>query len=389
MFAAERCDWLRQSLMGCHYLGRQAIYVVAQMAGHHSPDVTFLSYIHLCDWLLAVKLSSPECEPEVTAKTVQMLSGITQYQVYALNKRLKFKSWRLSPFIAKMKQPFASVSVSLRPLISMPVPEPEVSLLHPTVLPPWKTMLIVLDKVTKTPEKLASIAKVHGVEEAQVKSWIETTEAISGMTTKTLAFRHLCNRSFNKYGKTSVLSGTRPDIQDAQMLTDIFEKVRQTVDRLSLIDGITYFLTRYSRSANRIPCHDLATAVNFVSIIKSLGIKPSAIEVWWTPSDSKGSPDNYSREDIARELGLGLEAVLEHKVNRINNQADELISIRIIKPVSTNIRKRKEAKVRRVRIMNKGFFIAMYLLAIELFTGDEIRQLDVKAIPGVRRVKKS
>ena len=52
------------------------------LLGHADPETTFMSYIHLCDWMLGRELSAPAALPAFDVDVMVKLTGLSRATVY-------------------------------------------------------------------------------------------------------------------------------------------------------------------------------------------------------------------------------------------------------------------------------------------------------------------
>ncbi|WP_172399676.1 site-specific integrase [Geothermobacter hydrogeniphilus] len=81
-FSLDACTRLAQDLLNNQQQGVRKLHAIAMLLGHAEYGMSFRSYIHLTDWLLAVFKRQDICLPKLTNKALGQLAGLSKQGVF-------------------------------------------------------------------------------------------------------------------------------------------------------------------------------------------------------------------------------------------------------------------------------------------------------------------
>lgn len=91
-------EQLQEQIIGTRDPSRQHLWAVAVLAGHGSPEITFGSYFHLCDWLLHFALRNHPASHLDISFVAQFL-GLSYQKVISLQRQLGLTQTQWVPII--------------------------------------------------------------------------------------------------------------------------------------------------------------------------------------------------------------------------------------------------------------------------------------------------
>jgi len=276
-FDCASCQKIRTSLLGSNNCKRKALYAVANLCGHATPDITTLHYVHVLDWMLGIELSNKRNQPILDAKTIASLTGKTQNQIYYRFKIAQV--WQLSNFLPN------DIQNEIK-LYKIKTKTPERVISKDIITDfykaniPWKLIETVLKTHYETHRSPTEIAKLFDISENQVVAWINNEKKIKDLAKSFNNSQHLEHR-FRKTPDKAPLPQLYKKESEIKLVKKYFKKLSH-IDlkaRLILQENIQYFLQNYSSGSKGVYFYNEKNINSYLTFLKIVGITNKQIHV--------------------------------------------------------------------------------------------------------------
>lgn len=368
LFSPDQCASLRTALLGNQTLGRQALYATAQLCGHNGPEVTLLHYVHLCDWLLAVDVSTGTNQPALDAAAIMAVTGLPPHQLYYDKKTRDIGLWQMSLVLDRLQVPgrlkpqYSMVKPSIKPVPEKPGVHPDTS------LPLWKRVFAVIRERQIGHYTFSVLSQRSGFDEAEIKAWCSNLEQLAALKTRKGEPRHItkgtlgnCSKENRQFHFPQTLR-----LQEDRILADTvlsrFEASHGN-KRQKLIQGAVYFCNHFTAAKSAVRCLTPMDVKNYLRFLHLLQIPAQQIHVSRVQARSSKLSPAVEKQQLTLKFGLPESSVtvFNHAVAPTYKNGYYQIQ------VMNNL-----ADKRGIMKANYGFRFAMYMIAVMSGLGDEM-----------------
>lgn len=354
-FDPVNCDRLRKTILGNHFLGRQALFATAQLCGHAGPEITLLHYFHLCDWLLCVELANPEIQPKLDCATIENIAELPKHMLYYEKDKQKNVVWNMAIALERLSIP---EELNLKS-IEKKVDKHSIPELPPThtdsKLPLWRRIISVLKEhqVGQLPYDILALRS--GLAEKDIKTWCRNAELLASMKTPLGFLRHV---NVNTRKSTDFHFPNLLREKDNRFIAEIvlteFEKSSGR-RKQSVIQGVREFVALYYIRDGGISCVKYQKLKKMVLFLTFLNVPLDQIHVLRVQPKSSKLAFAAVQKKLARSLGL-LESsvvVCNQHIKKYSRSGYYILRVK-------NAHKDENGKLNG----NYGFRYAMYMIAI-------------------------
>ncbi len=361
-FNLNSCDLLRQGLLKNNISGRKALYELARLLGHESPQTSLQSYVHLFDWLLAQSCAQSHCEPVLNVEKIASLTGLSIDQVYYFRKKTpqnqRGREWRLSSYLKHLPL--------IAPKTVSPMVAPNLSVLPTRQDVDEEKFLNLQRQIPRALEALSKgkdpliVARSLNVEEETVKRWQENANWIRSLQTKRKVPRHLNVSQVKKGIEYFPLPLNRA--HEKSLYHRIFRAVvaqeNQEYDKLKKF--LHFFLTHFSIATKGIPFESEQHLDLYCTRLRDLGILKN--EICLISELRQASRPELSQEEMRLKNSYKNAATFAATSYQGKKDKKYPLTLRVIHPDDS----RNDPDHGQYR-SNYGFRYAIYILAIALF----------------------
>ncbi|WP_026843288.1 hypothetical protein [Citrifermentans bremense] len=305
-YAEDRLKTLRRGILGSADASRSALYAVALLLGHSSPEVSLQSYLHLLDWLIWAELSDPRSAVPLTEEAVIAVTGLSRSTVWTTRKSTNQTVWAINPHLPHLRRQW--VAKFADPLLDNAV-EPEVTPLSEedqerdseAAITDWRIVQRILDACQRYPRSIPEQADTWGLTIDRIQLWISRAADISKMTTASGMPRHhgIWERNQKRHrggaGFVSDVPFPSPPRGNAdQELADrMLARYHSASPALrSTIDvGVVFFLNHFSNMKSSIRCARCCQAMRYLEFLALLAIPQAFVRVMIFPPSTFTHPD--------------------------------------------------------------------------------------------------
>jgi integrase len=356
LFDPDKCHELRKSLLGNLHLGRQALFAVAQLCGHASPEVTLLHYVHLCDWLLGHETTATDNQPELDAATIQIISGLQQHTLYYDMSKQAEKSWNISAFIGRIAKP-----ETLESRFKLQKPDvraiPEKVSDHPdSTIPLWRRVKAVLHERQMGKLPYGELARRSGLTEHEIVKWCENANLIVAMKTLRGKPRHVNGVTLknNPSFLFPLPLHLKVDKEMVEKVINLYESSSRGTRR-TLDQGVKLFIKSFYVSGNGLKFSVDRDALKYVRFLKLLGIPQNRIRIECVLPRIAGLSHEEESKSLVNKLKLPAECIfVRDLLPREHSSAKELFVLVINPPIGP----KETIKA------SYGFRFAIYMIGI-------------------------
>lgn len=357
IFDPERCQKLRERLLGENALVRQALYATAVLCGHVSPQVTLLHYFHLCDWLLGVAVKAHDVQPVLDISTIRTITGLQNYVLYyAGNKGSMETSGHISQYLSKLHVPedFRPKRTASRMRIR-PIPDKDGEL-TPSMIPMWKRVMSVVHERQSSSTPLARLAAKSGFDEDDIKLWCANAEHLAAMKTKKGRPRHV-NSATNKKNQHfcfPLLPRLGEDRAMADRVLSAYESSSGKQQQY-LLDNVRRFTTSYSVIDGGVSCLKPKMIRDHIRFITSLNVPLSQVLVLKVQHRSARLSLETVRTRLSDSLNIPESSICVRNKYPTESTRTDVCFIQVMNA---------QSDTRGAFNANYGFRFAMYAIAI-------------------------
>lgn len=363
VFDPANCDWLRKSLLGNHILGRQVLYLVAQLCGHSGPEVTLLHYIHLCDWLLGIEVSTHNNQPRLDAATIKSVTGLPLHILYYDNSKHSHGAWHMSLVLERLKIPSRLKSSAILGKVDMCITPDKLPAHLDSKVSLWRRVYAVIRERQLGNVPFNVLATRNGFSEKEVEAWCTNVAVLAGMKTHLGNPRHVNGATCRKNPEFNFPQHVRlpEDRNMSGIILSCFETSRGR-KKQDIIDGTRHFVANYSVGEGGVLCKTPREIRKQVRFLLSLNIPCQQIHIIRIqPRTSRLTPAAEQKLLAHKiqipESSITVRALYAHEYARAGAF---LVQVRNSQPD-------KRDKIKS----NYGFRFAMYMIAIIAGLSDE------------------
>jgi integrase len=359
IFKEEACNEVRIALLGNHRLGRQALFAVAQLCGHASPQVTLLHYMHLCDWLLAQELLLSENQPSFDAKIIAVMTGIKQDIIYYVIRQSENKKNNLSLFIDNFVIPEDLKAVVRNPepfKVDKVIPDKDADCGAFETILLWKRVVSVLRERHLSKIPYSELARRNGVSEHEVRVWCENTAFLASMQTKRGKLRHVNRKTIKKKSDFSfpLPIHLKVDKEMAGNVLTAYDKFKgKKLQRL--IRGVESFVLKFCVAGDGISFENRRDARDYIRFLNMLCIPLGQIRVKLTLVGNAKLDSPFKQKSLAKYFNLPEKGIDVRYVTKHGKSSAGGLTIQVM-----NLPTCHKGKVKA----SYGFRFAIYIIAI-------------------------
>lgn len=368
LFELEACAKLRTALLGNQILGRQALYATAQLCGHAGPEVTLLHYVHLCDWLLAVDVSTGTNQPALDAAAIMAVTGLPPHQLYYDKKTRDIELWQMSLVLDRLQVPGR-----LKPQFSMVKPSkkavPEKPGVHPdSKLPLWKRVFAVIRERQVGQYTFSVLSQRSGFNEVEIKAWCSNLDQLAALKTRKGEPRHItkgtlgnCSKENRQFHFPQALR-----LQEDRILADTvlsrFE-ASHGIKRQKLVQGAVFFCNHFTAVKSAVRCLTLMDVNKYLRFLHLLQIPAQQIHVSRVQARSSKLSPTAEKQQLTLKFGLPESSVTVFNHTVAPTYKNGYYQIQVMNNL---------ADKRGIMKANYGFRFAMYMIAVMSGLGNEL-----------------
>ncbi|EAU55209.1 tyrosine-type recombinase/integrase [Mariprofundus ferrooxydans] len=363
----ESMNSMRRCLVEHHHLqidlriNRKALYHVALVCGHSSPEMSLRHYIHLLDLLLGCSTMRNVAQPILTLEAVLNLTDIKKAMAYRLRQKAGMDQWLPSAFIApawkQLKHQFKDPrlnqlsAVNISDIIIEPLPIE------------WRTVQSILEDRSVKRMAVSDISAKYTIEEQKLKHWFSRANELFGMRTrKTKA--HPNGKPRHRVTALLPFPTGLTSPYDIEMADRIFSFTQKRVPqkRELIHQWLNHFIHHYSPKGGDIRFTDEANAIEYLQFLTMIGVRKEEMKLLHYRGKGRSAEEAKLQADQwANALSIPVDQCDLIKATFGQQRGNGTIGITISSITGVSgVRKKRKAKLS----MPYGFRYALYILYI-------------------------